>query len=457
MNTRRISLHSLFWYILRKFWIVCAVAVGFAVLLAGYKFYKDKSAEKSAAKNSDGSGLTEDEKRDVENTYLQYIYLQEAENYYKGSPLMAESAQSEVQTLVEYRILLKNQGTEQSNGTVEMTYLQLLRAFINDGMYIPEVMEKNEAYKDFVFMKELVWCNSSGGGEFSLGVIEYKKFPDLAKDVRESVETYMNKLMAEEPGLSIEAMKEATFNVYDGTTDTAKKNAIANVISYRRAVANAYAAFTTSQQAYFDQLTGKGEEAASVKKAKISWKYAIVGGFVGAVMGLGLLILMLYLSLKHASSADYSENVGLRNFGMLFLPGKRSGGMLRRELKQNLFPTNQESTDYAAIRISTYCKSHEISELAVLSSVNTDSIEKAAASLGQALSKNGIKLHLTESLATDSKALSELLSVKKSIFLESLHGGNRQKMAELLQFCKENEVEVIGALGVAELTLGNRE
>ena len=89
--------------------------------------------------------------------------------------------------------------------------------------------------------------------------------------------------------------------------------------------------------------------------------------------------------------------------------------------------------------------------------MNTDSIEKAAASLGQALSKNGIKLHLTESLATDSKALSELLSVKKSIFLESLHGGNRQKMAELLQFCKENEVEVIGALGVAELTLGNRE
>lgn len=86
MNTRRISLHSLFWYILRKFWIICAMAVGFAVLLAGYKFYKDRSAEKSAAKNSDGSGLTEDEKRDVENTYLQYIYLQEAENYYKGSP-----------------------------------------------------------------------------------------------------------------------------------------------------------------------------------------------------------------------------------------------------------------------------------------------------------------------------------------------------------------------------------
>ena len=457
MNSRRISLHSLFCYILRKAWVICLTALFAAVLLTGYKYIKDKSSGKSEVELNDGSDLTDDERVVVENSYLQSLYYREAESYYKNSPLMAESAENEIQTLVEYRILLETSGSDQSNGTVEMTYLQLLRAFINDGMYIPELREKNEVYNDFVFMKELVWCNSSGGGEFSLGIIEYKRFPDLAKDVREITEEYMDKLMAEQPGLSIKAMKEATFNVYDGTTDTAQKNAITNVINYRRAVTNAYSGFTPTQQGYFDYLSGKEKTETEEVNVNISWKYAVIGIFVGAVLGFGVVLIMLYLSLKHASPADYTENVGLRNLGMLFLPGRKYNALLRKEVKQSLFSTNEESVNYAAIRLGAYCKDHAISELAVLSSQNTDEIEAAAKMLGQALSKKGVKLHLTEGVARDSKALEELLSVKKSIFLEQLHGGNRQKMAELLQFCNENEVEVIGALGVAELTLGNRE
>ena len=59
-----------------------------------------------------------------------------------------------------------------------------------------------------------------------------------------------------------------------------------------------------------------------------------------------------------------------------------------------------------------------------------------------------------ERVATDSEALSKLINSGHGLFIEKLHGGNRKKLGELLQFCKENEVTVIGSLGVAELALG---
>ena len=81
-------------------------------------------------------------------------------------------------------------------------------------------------------------------------------------------------------------------------------------------------------------------------------------------------------------------------------------------------------------------------------------MEKAGQELEKALKKENITLLSSEKVATDSKALARLLSAKYGIFLEELHGGNRKKLRELQQFCEENEVTVIGSLGVAALTLG---
>ena len=457
MNTRRISLRSLFFYLLRWFWVVILIAVCMGALLAGYKYMKDSKASQKETEVNDGSELTDEERSNVENTAMQYKYMKEAEHYYKNSPLMSHSANNEAQSIAEYKILYSTPDGSQSYGTIENTYLQMLRSYINDGMYIHDLDEKDSVYRKFPFIKELTWCSASSGA-FTLGVIEHKELPNLMADLKSVTEAYMKELEESQPGLSITLMKESTINVYDGTTDNAQKSALSTLVTYRKAYMNAYVGFTSSQKAYLEYLLDgtREEEEKGETTVRISLKYAAVGVIVGGVLGLGLLLILLYLSLRHASASDFTENAGLRGFGMMYLPdtkGKKHT-LTRKELKDALFATNEESIRYAAVRIGGYCEKHGITELTCLSSRSSELVEKAVQELGKELKKEKVTLLSSERVATDSKALSRLLSAKYGLFLEELHGGNRRKLRELKQFCEENEVCVVGSVGVTELTLG---
>ena len=459
MNTRKIGVRSLMYFMVRRIWIILLTAVLFGAALAGYKYYSDRKASKSAVKD-DGTSLSDAERADVENAALQYRNAAEMESYLNSSPLLKLNSKSEEQTIVEYQILLDTGAAEPSTGTVENSYLQLLRAYINDGMYIRDLAEIRADYAEHAFMKELVWCNNSGGGEFTLGVINYSDYPDLPKDVRTVTEAYMDQLMKAESRLRIKAMKEGTVNLYDSTTDSTQKSVYTNMVNYRKAYMNAYTAFSEAQQAYFRKLTGYLKDQASdtrTTKVKISKRLLVAGCLVGLVAGVGICFLLLYISLKNRTQLDYSDNLGLRDLGLVTTAGKKKHPLrsffLKKELKDSLFASDEDSVEYAAVRIGAYCRNHEISELAVLSSTGGDAIADAVENLKAALAKQDISLLETEKVGTDSKALEQLIAAGKSILVEQLQGGNRQKAAELLKFCRENDVEVIGALGVVELSL----
>ena len=457
MNGRRISVRSLCYYMLRKAWLILLMAVCCGALLAGYKYYKDSKSETGSGKESNGSTLTEQERSDVDNAALQYRYAKELEIYLEESPLLQMNSKGEDQTIVEYRISLDLPQGETSYGTVENSYLQLLRAYINDGLFIGDLVKKSSEYEKHTYLKELVWCNNSGGGEFTLGVLHFDVYPNLEQDVRGVVEAYMADLMQKENRLRIEPMKEGKVTLYDSTTDSTQKTSYSNMVTYRKAYMNAYTGFNSTQQSYFRYLTGyMKEDTAKTKEVKISRRYLVIGVFGGAVAGLCLCFILLYLSLKHASPLDYSENLGLRNFGLLGARGKKRHPVrewfIAKEFKNAVFSTNEESVEYAAVRIGAFCDNHKIDRLAVLSSDSTAVVQQAVSQLQTALRKQEVDLISTERVSHDSEALSALIQTGHCILVEQIRGGNRQKSAELLQFCRENDVEVIGALGVAELT-----
>ena len=464
MNGRRISIRSLFYYILRKAWLILLMAVCFGALLAGYKYYKDSKDKQNVGKENNGSSLSEAERSDVENAALQYRYALELETYLENSPLLKVNSKAEEQTIVEYRVLLELPQGESSYGTVENTYIQLLRAYVNDGLFIGDLVGKRPEYDEHAFLKELVWCNNSGSGQFTLGAVRYEKYPDLATDVREVVEAYMKELMEKEPRLKIDAMKEGSVSIYDSGTDNTQKNSYSNMVTYRRAYMNAYTGFSSTQQSYFRYLTGYlSDSKQKTKEPGFSKRYAAIGMVGGAFAGIGLCFLLLYLSMKHVTVSDYSENLGLRNMGVLFENGKtKKNGktahpvrewFTKKELKEWLFDTNEESIAYAAVRIGAYCDNHKIDRLAVISSDGSGTVQKAVTKLQKELRKQEVDLIPTENVVRDSNALTDLIETGACILVEKLKGGNRQKAAELLQFCQENDVEVIGAMGVAERTI----
>ncbi len=457
MNIRRISLKSLWYYLLRRFWIILIFALAFGALLGGYKYYKDKKAADAASEISDGSDLTEPEKIAVENATMQYSSMKGAERYFRDSILMKGNSKEETQTIVQYRMVYTGVPAGQSTGVLENTYQQLLKTYVNDGMFIPDIIEIDPVYEEYPYIRELVWISNSSG-EISIGVVENSFYPNLAADFRKVVEDYMKGITEKEPQLKIDLMGEKKITLYDSTTESAQRNASANLITYRRAYLNSYTSFTSSQKAYLRYLLGVdrvvGDEELPEEPSGINLKYVLIGMIAGGFLGIGVLILMLYLSLRHASISDYSENVGLRSFGLMFVKGEKKNFLLRKEFKDMLFTSNEESIKYSAVRIGAYCSSHGIKELSLLSSEADKSVEEAGETLKTCLKKEGIEVLSAERVATDSEALSKLINSGHGLFIEKLHGGNRKKLGELLQFCKENEVTVIGSLGVAELALG---
>ena len=172
MNGRRISVRSLCFYMLKKLWVILLVAVAFGFLLAGFKYSRDQKNTGTSTKDDDGSSLTGTERADVENAALQYQYAAELQKYLDESPLRKIDTKNEKQTVVDYRILLKVTGNEMTSGTVENTYLQLLRAYVNDNLFMDDLVKADPAYKDQPYLKELVWCGNAAAGEFTLGVID---------------------------------------------------------------------------------------------------------------------------------------------------------------------------------------------------------------------------------------------------------------------------------------------
>ena len=247
MSGRRISVRSLGYYMLKKLWLIllCMLALGF--LLVGYKYLKDKKNQEDAENQEDTSvNLSATDLNDAKNAVIQYRYAKQMEKYLKESPLMKVDASKEKQTVVEYRIKLTGVDEVTSTGTLENSYLQLLRAYINDSVFVGDLQALNAEYSEHAYIKELVWCNNTNGGEYTVGVIETDAFPTLAKDLRTVVEAYMDQLMKEDVRLKITPVKENTVVVYDSSTDTNQKAAYSSLISFRKNYSTAYTNFSAA-------------------------------------------------------------------------------------------------------------------------------------------------------------------------------------------------------------------
>jgi hypothetical protein len=69
------------------------------------------------------------------------------------------------------------------------------------------------------------------------------------------------------------------------------------------------------------------------------------------------------------------------------------------------------------------------------------------------LKDEGVKVVILEAFPKDDESAEKLLHSESVILVEEFHKSRLKEIDRVAQFCRENEVEVIGALGVAQLTL----
>ena len=460
MNERRISIRNLCYFVLKKLWIIFLAAILTGAALAGYRYYKDKKNANVSEDVKNGSALEPDEKLTVDNAILQFQYASEEEKYIATSPLMEVDWRNEKQSIVQYVVDIKTEEGNVVSGMekqgIETTYVQMIRSFVNDGVFIEPLGKIDKKYQNVPNIKELVWCNNSGSAELTLGVIYHPKYESLAKDMRSVAEEYFKTLEAADKRLTVRTINETEAVVYDSSTETIQKNATTNLVTYRKAYQNAYATFTASQQSYFRAQTGYLEdEEAGPKPVKFSMKFLILGVILGGALGLGIVLLLLYISIKDQTVSDYSENLGIRNLGLVPVIDKKfrpwRNFLTMKELKPSLMGDTEESAEFIAVRLEAYCKEQESDSIAILSSTCSDNVKKVAEELTSALKKKKIKAVLLENVVKDKKDFEQMLSFRQCILIEELYKGNRRVAAETVEFCRESSVTVIGALGAVSV------
>ena len=198
MNTRGITLKSVGFYLLRRIGFILLVTIICGAVFAGLKYRSDKKTAQQPPIKNDGSTLTFEERVDAEHAAMQFQAGKQAEKYLTESPLVRINAQKEVQHVVEYSFFMDLPDGEQSTGVKEETYLMMVRSYLLDGMYVPELIKLDSIYENNKYLKELVLNSSAAGGQFTMTVLESDMYPNLASDVRKVMEAYMDKLMKQE-------------------------------------------------------------------------------------------------------------------------------------------------------------------------------------------------------------------------------------------------------------------
>lgn len=452
-----ISVKDLIKECIRKIWIIIVAMVVFGILLAGFRYAKDKKniANTTVAESTekvDVEKIVDDLESDDYNQVMTYVdltnYRDQNRLYTADAKLMKINPYKVDTVLLQYYVNAEDENTRKDMAAAYLSY-------ISGGSLAADVVENNDLEDSSSDIQELIQCDATGlttGTAFytentnTINMYVYgvdeQDAKDIASYVKESMDAYSQKLSAVAPHTL--TLFEEQYSVTCATKLVSLKNdRFGNLITYNDRTTSYEGLLSDKQkesaqkivsaQKENDELedsdeTGKTAKKDETPKASISKKYLVVGAFLGLVLAVVIIVLRYMFDPTIKTSKDLQMFYGTNFIGDV---AQADGALL------------------AASKIINMCSNRQIKKVLIAGKMATEN-EAAIKEVVDAVEKKGIVADIIGDILTDADAVQTLEAKSNVVLVEAVRKSKYEDFNQEKALCESLDAQLLGYIAITK-------
>ena len=452
-----ISVKDLIKECIRKIWIIIVAMVVFGILLAGFRYAKDKKniANTTVAESTekvDVEKIVDDLESDDYNQVMTYVdltnYRDQNRLYTADAKLMKINPYKVDTVLLQYYVNAEDENTRKDMAAAYLSY-------ISGGSLAADVVENNDLEDSSSDIQELIQCDATGlttGTAFytentnTINMYVYgvdeQDAKDIASYVKESMDAYSQKLSAVAPHTL--TLFEEQYSVTCATKLVSLKNdRFGNLITYNDRTTSYEGLLSDKQkesaqkivsaQKENDELedsneTGKTAKKDETPKASISKKYLVVGAFLGLVLAVVIIVLRYMFDPTIKTSKDLQMFYGTNFIGDV---AQADGALL------------------AASKIINMCSNRQIKKVLIAGKMATEN-EAAIKEVVDAVEKKGIVVDIIGDILTDADAVQTLEARSNVVLVEAVRKSKYEDFNQEKALCESLDAQLLGYIAITK-------
>lgn len=452
-----ISVKDLIKECIRKIWIIIVAMVVFGILLAGFRYAKDKKniADTTVAESTekvDVEKIVDDLESDDYNQVMTYVdltnYRDQNRVYTADAKLMKINPYKVDTVLLQYYVNAEDENTRKDMAAAYLSY-------ISGGSLAADVVTDNDLEDSSSDIQELIQCDATGlttGTSFytentnTINMYVYgvdeQDAKDIASYVKESMDAYSQKLSAVAPHTL--TLFEEQYSVTCATKLVSLKNdRFGNLITYNDRTTSYEGLLSDKQkesaqkivsaQKENDELensdeTGKTAKKDETPKASISKKYLVVGAFLGLVLTVVIIVLRYMFDPTIKTSKDLQMFYGTNFIGDV---AQADGALL------------------AAAKIINMCSNRQIKKVLIAGKMATEN-EAAIKEVVDAVEKKGIVADIIGDILTDADAVQTLEAKSNVVLVEAVRKSKYEDFNQEKALCESLDAQLLGYIAITK-------
>lgn len=452
-----ISVKDLIKECIRKIWIIIVAMVVFGILLAGFRYVKDKKniANTTVAESTekvDVEKIVDDLESDDYNQVMTYVdltnYRDQNRLYTADAKLMKINPYKVDTVLLQYYVNAEDENTRKDMAAAYLSY-------ISGGSLAADVVENNDLEDSSSDIQELIQCDATGlttGTAFYtentntinmyIYGVDEQDAKDIASYVKESMDAYSQKLSAVAPHTL--TLFEEQYSVTCATKLVSLKNdRFGNLITYNDRTTSYEGLLSDKQkesaqkivsaQKENDELedndeTGKTAKKDETPKASISKKYLVVGAFLGLVLAVVIIVLRYMFDPTIKTSKDLQMFYGTNFIGDV----EHADGAL-----------------LAASKIINMCSNRQIKKVLIAGKMATEN-EAAIKEVVDAVEKKGIVADIIGDILTDADAVQTLEAKSNVVLVEAVRKSKYEDFNQEKALCESLDAQLLGYIAITK-------
>lgn len=452
-----ISVKDLIKECIRKIWIIIVAMVVFGILLAGFRYAKDKKniANTTVAESTekvDVEKIVDDLESDDYNQVMTYVdltnYRDQNRLYTADAKLMKINPYKVDTVLLQYYVNAEDENTRKDMAAAYLSY-------ISGGSLAADVVENNDLEDSSSDIQELIQCDATGlttGTAFytentnTINMYVYgvdeQDAKDIASYVKESMDAYSQKLSAVAPHTL--TLFEEQYSVTCATKLVSLKNdRFGNLMTYNDRTTSYEGLLSDKQkesaqkivsaQKENDELedsneTGKTAKKDEAPKASISKKYLVVGAFLGLVLAVVIIVLRYMFDPTIKTSKDLQMFYGTNFIGDV---AQADGALL------------------AASKIINMCSNRQIKKVLIAGKMASEN-EAAIKEVVDAIEKKGIVADIIGDILTDADAVQTLEAKSNVVLVEAVRKSKYEDFNQEKALCESLDAQLLGYIAITK-------